>query len=312
MTTPANSNGKPQEGLELMRSATELVVKTRGAGDNFHTPYAQSVYGRALVKFGRTEEGSRLLVQAIENRRKNRPGTRQLAQMLESQAAALIDLGRHADADIALNEAAGIRAKIGDTLASGLLNAAVLTRADLFLASDRPEDARQLVTSLPPPSDDVDGISRTALDVALMTARTELARGQAAVAIETSAHARRQIEASRLRGFLAQYEARAALTEGQAQLLAQHPASALEALKRSEALSAALYDRNSPVIAQVEIALAECHLALGEKDQARAAYVAASKIHAVHAELGPQIKVRLHTLQARLAQTHEVDVLGKR
>ena len=133
-----------------------------------------------------------------------------------------------------------------------------------------------------------------------MTARTEIARGHAAAAVELAAHARRQIEASPLRGFLAPYEARAALTEGQAQLLAQHSDSALEALKRSEELSAALYDRSSPTIAQVEIALADCYLKLGEKGQARTAYAAARKIQAVHAELGPQFQVPLHALQARL------------
>ncbi|RQP24718.1 serine/threonine-protein kinase [Piscinibacter terrae] len=253
------TSGKPHEGLQLIREALDLVLRTKGENDSFTTPYAQSVYGRALVKYGRTEEGSRLLARAIDNRRTHRPGTRQLALMLESQAFAMTDLRRYDEAAAALDEAAGIRKKIGDTLGSGMLDAAVLGRAELLLARGRPDDAMTALAALPLPAGGANSVTRRNLDVAILMSRIELARGHAAAAAAIAARARNLIESSPLRGYLAQYETRAALAEGQALLQDKKAEPALAALERSKAVGVALYDPSSPVMVNLEAALVQCH-----------------------------------------------------
>ena len=60
-------------------------------------------YGQALWFGGQEEEGLSYISQAIQNRRKNRPGTHYLAQMLESQALALASMGENEKAQDSLN-----------------------------------------------------------------------------------------------------------------------------------------------------------------------------------------------------------------
>src|SRR5262249_32283925 len=71
------------------------------------------VYGNALATIGRPEEGLPYISAAVQNRRRNRPGTRYLGQMLEEQALVLIDLGRYNEAERLFHEADEIRDKIG-------------------------------------------------------------------------------------------------------------------------------------------------------------------------------------------------------
>ena len=101
----------------------------------------QLEYGWALARIGRIEEGLDSIEAAVKNRRKNRPGTRFLAAMLEYQARVLIETGDYAGAASALDEASAILDKTHDTSDWRRTD----YRARLFLAMGRIEDAAPLV-----------------------------------------------------------------------------------------------------------------------------------------------------------------------
>ncbi len=101
--------GATREGLEHLARARELVLATRGADDPFYAPQALLEHGTALVRAGDPQTGLVDIEAAIDNRRRNRPGTLYLAQMLELAALALDHLGRAAEIDTLLDEAEQIR-----------------------------------------------------------------------------------------------------------------------------------------------------------------------------------------------------------
>lgn len=70
------------------------------------------------------------------------------------------------------------------------------------------------------------------------------------------------------------------LAEGKGLLLLHRSADALPLLQRAVALSSELYDRErSPAVADAQIALADCLMALGKRIQIRALLAQAKAIH---------------------------------
>ena len=299
----ANS-GRAEEGLALLREAKDLVIRTKGAEDIFHLPRVLSNYGSALIQHGQIEAGVAELSTAIELRRPQRSGTRLLAQMLESEAPGLIVLGRYPQAAALLNEASAIRGKIGDRPGSAQFVANALARVELALATSYVDDAAVAIEGLTAEGDGgPDHLSQTSLAVAIARAKTALAAaGRTAEAIDRPGAARRAIEASPSREYFKTYEAQATLVEGKGQQLLHHPGDALPLLKRAVVLDSELYDRErSPVLADAQVALADCYLDLGKRDEAKALLAQAKAIHAAHTELGEHFKAPLRRVAARLA-----------
>ena len=83
------------EGLRHLANALAVCLELKGPDDAFFTPQILLMYGEALRDSGHLEEGLASISRAVENRRKNRPGTRYLGQMLISQASAFADLGEY-------------------------------------------------------------------------------------------------------------------------------------------------------------------------------------------------------------------------
>ena len=102
-----------REGLEHLEGALAAVMRTRGPSDPFYTPQALFSYGMALEGYGRYEKALEQITLAVDNRRKNRPGTVYLGQMLEEQARTMIELGLYDRAEAALDEALAIRTHAG-------------------------------------------------------------------------------------------------------------------------------------------------------------------------------------------------------
>jgi thioredoxin-like negative regulator of GroEL len=108
------------------------------------------------------------------------------------------------------------------------------------------------------------------------------------------------VEGSHLRPYLKAYEADADLLEGRAHLAEGKPAAALPLLQRSHQLHSELYDERSLLTADAKVALAQCFLALGKRDEARALAQQATAIQATHREVGEQLRAPLRTLQQSL------------
>ena len=298
------NTGRPEEGLRLLAGAKDLVMRTKDASDIFHTPRVLSNYGSALIQYGQIEAGVAELSTAIELRRQDRSGTRQLAQMLENVAPGEIALGHYAEAARLLDEASAIRTKLGDQPASAQFNANALARAELALATTRKEEVARVLASLPGEADPTRP-PPTSLGILVERARLSLVMSRPQDAVAISGRARRAIEASPLRPYLKIHEAGAALVEGQGMLADGRPSDALPLLSRAVDLASTLYDRGrSPVLADAQIALAECYLDLNQPADAKPLLVQALAIQVTHKELGEHLRRPLGDLERRLAQEH--------
>ena len=294
------NTGRPEEGLRLLAGAKDLVRRTKGASDIFHTPRVLSNYGSALIQYGQIEAGVAELSTAIELRRQDRSGTRQLAQMLENLAPGEIALGHYADASRLLDEASAIRTKLGDQPASAQFNANALARAELALATAGKEELARVLARLPGEAGPTRP-SPTSLGILVERARLALVTSRPQEAIAIGGRARRAIEASPLRPYLKIHEAGAALVEGEGMLADGRPSDALPLLSRAVDLASALYDRGrSPLLADAQIALAECYLDLRQPTDAKPLLAQALAVQATHKELGEHFKKPLRELEARL------------
>jgi eukaryotic-like serine/threonine-protein kinase len=292
--------GRGDEGLALLAAAKQRALKIRGIDDSFHTPATLLEHGNVLARMGRLEEGLADMQAAIDNRRANRPGTLYLATMLESAAMALIDLGRWKQAQANLDEATAIRINGGLAPRTVLHNFNTSQRIRMALAEDRIQDARKLINDYVVDPDEALGISFTAVEQWLLTAEVDLAAGDASAAIEYAQRARGKIETSGLAAYLPLHSLRADLIEGSAALQANRPTEALPLLQRALDTAVEHLAAPSPRIAEVQIALAECRLALGDVEQARSLAEAAASIQASHDDMGEHYRRPLLRLQAQL------------
>ena len=294
---------RPREGLALLQEATDLAVRTRGADEFFHTPMARMVYGRDLLNYGKTEEGLVPLGQSIDAmRRGERSETHMFADALELSAGGEIGAGHYLRAKAILDEASSIRAKLGDTAASGLLNNALIARARLLIATGNAEEAARTLRASPVKPDAAGNLTYPWLDVSLARAEVDLALSHPGAAIDQAAMVRKKIEDSGLAPYFKRWAAQAALLEGQGLLLTKRAPEALPSLQRAVQLGSEVYDRDRSLqLADSQIALASCLLDLGQDDQARTLLAQATAIHTTHKDIGDQFKSPRRRLEARLS-----------
>ncbi len=292
--------GRTTEGIALLQAAKQRALQIRGADDPFHTPVTRLELGNAQARVGRLEEGLADMRVAIASQRANRPGSIFLATMLENEASALVDLGHLAEALVGLDAATSIKVNGGLPLHAAPYNFNTGTRIRLALANGHLDTAQTLLNELSVDPDESMGISFTGIQQLLFTAEVDLAAGRARSATEVAKRVRGKIETSGLSQYLSFYTMRADLIEGSAALLDNHPTAARPLLQRTLAVREKLLAPASPRIAEAQIALAECYLALGDVKQAQSLAVAATAIHTMHRELGEHYRRPLRQLQAKL------------
>jgi serine/threonine-protein kinase len=292
------ATSRTAEGLEHIERAKQILLRTRGAEDPFFAPQVFLEYGRALANMGRWEEGLAYVVQAVENRRKNRPGTRYLAQMLVLQASILIDLGRFAEARRALDEADEIAKKVNyPTTYMGAHE-----RARLLIATGRAGEADSALDTFHPPTPVPGALELDSWRVHVSKAENALARGDNEVAAQLAGKVLRELSATSARDYVKWLEARAAFVQGRANLQLGHPSDALPLLLRVVELRQSTVDAVSPVLAMARIGLADCYLDLGDSAKAIDLAGAAKKALGSHRELGTQYLGPLQNLEKRLRQ----------
>jgi len=272
--------GRLREAIQTLRKARDLAIELRGAEDSFYTPQVLLEYGWALARSGQIEAGLESMSQAIANRRKNRPGTRYLAVMLEEQASLLVELGEYAQAAKLLDESAGILTATHDT--TDWRNN--FYRAKLLLAAGRTEDAAKLVSE-PAPQPTLSG---KYLRDAQLSGEIALARRHASAAIRWGGELRRLIETSSARPYLGQEEAAAALLEGSAYLQDGQFDKASPGLERAVELREAMLDPASPLLADAYAALAQCRKKQGDPAEAASLIEKVRGILGRHPQIGPQ------------------------
>ena len=284
------------EGLQHIEHAKDILLRTRGADDPFYAPQVFLEYGWALANLGRPEDGLVYIAKAVENRRKNRPGTRFLAQMLNEQAVVLADLGRYAEATRLTDEATAIEKKVGAPLSYLKID----LRARLLLAAGHTSEAAAALDALHPPVPQDGTLSLDAVKLQASKAEVALASGDAERAARLAAEVNNQISSDSVRDYLKSLRGRASLVEGRADLLRGRASEALPLLQRSVDLRHSVMDPQSPGLAEAQTALAECYFDLGDRDRAAALADNARKIFASHRELAAYYTQPLQLLQKRL------------
>ena len=292
------ATSRPQEGLQHMERAKDILLRTRGAADPFYAPKVFVEYGQALASVGRLDDGLAYISRAVENRRKNRPGTQYLGRMLEEQASVLIDLGRYAEAKQVADEASRVAKQVNFPPTY----TAVDDRARLLIAADRANEANAALDAFHPSAPAEGALSLDAMKLLALRAEIALARGDAETAAQLAGQVNRELSASTARDYLKWLEARVALVEGRANLRMGRPSEALPLLQRAVTLREVILDPVSPALADARIALAECYLDLGQPDRAARLAADARRTLASHRELGSQYTRALQELQQRLRQ----------
>ncbi|MEO5559287.1 MAG: tetratricopeptide repeat protein, partial [Dokdonella sp.] len=219
---------------------------------------------------------------------------------VEIAASDLLELGRAPEALAYLDEASEIKAKSGIPPRTSRFNFNTGVRIRLALAQGQVESARSMLGELFVDPKETRGLSFTAMDQALLTADVDLADGHTDAAAEIAAQVRQKIEKSGLQAYFEFYTMRADLIEGEAALQDNRPQAALPLLQSSLKMREKLLDPSSPKIAEAQIALARCHLAMGDLKQAQTLATSATAIHSLHKELGEQYREPLRQLQAQL------------
>ncbi len=291
---------RPMEGLAIMASAKDKILKTRGA-DPQTVPWALNRYGRALLQVGRLEEGNEVLSEAVGNLRKYRPGSGYLATTLDLQATGLTELGHYQEARALLDEASQIHSNIHDEPV--YVNENLAARSHLLLATGRTAEADKVLDGFFMKDPAPGALSLTWARGSLARADADLGGRKPEQAVELGSSVRSAVERSPSRVYFKNYEAQTALAEGNGLLRLHHPADALPVLKRAVDLSSELYDRGrSPALADAQIALADCLVDMGERTQAHALLAQAKAIHATHKQLGEHVRRRTNDLERRLSQ----------
>lgn len=293
-------SGRTREGLQLLERAKQLALRIRGIDDPFHTPQILLEHGYAQVRLGLLEEGLTDIDAAITNRRKNRPGTLYLATMLEDAALALIDMGRSTEAVRNLDEAAEIKLGSGLVRNAAPFNFSTALRIRMALVGGDVESARSLVGELFVDPDESRGISFAAIEQWLLLAEAELTAGNDEAAAELTRRVRERITDSGLAKYLPFYQSRADLFEGEALLHQKRCTTALPLLQRALITRQAVVDANSPGISEIQIALADCYLDLGDTSRATVFADEARVIQLSHTQLGEQYRQPLRQLEERL------------
>jgi serine/threonine protein kinase len=291
------ATSRPGEALLLLAKAKDACLRTKGPDDPFYTPQMLLQYGMALHAFGQPETALASIEKAVANRRRNRPGTRYLGQMIEDQALVLIDLGRSAQARQLLDEAAAIRAKVGKEMDTNYL----IPRVQLALAAADPADASDIVESYYGSLHTSDPLSSTLLSAFHARAEIALLKGDGAAAVAIARRASDAISASPMAPHLKLHYIRFMREHAQGELLLHHPAAALPLLERALATELPIVDPTAPDLAVSEASIGAAWLDQGDRAAAQSHLRKAQSIVRAHRTIGESFLRPVRRLAARLA-----------
>ncbi|HWC98772.1 MAG TPA: protein kinase [Candidatus Sulfopaludibacter sp.] len=287
---------RPREALPLLQKALDSCLRTKGPDDPFFTPQMFLQYGMALQAVGRPEEALANISKAVENRRRNRPGTRYLGQMIEDEALVLVDLGRSTQARQLLEEAAAIRTKVGKKIDANYL----VPRIKLALASADPADAAAVVERNYGAVPESGPLTLDLLNHLEARAEIALLQGDGAAAVALARRLSGIIAASPLGENLKVHQFRALREQGRG-LVLMHDAAAIPLLEAALKSEVAIVDAACPDLAISEAVLGAAYSDAGNRGAAQAMLTKAQAVLHAHREIGDLYVRPVRDLAARLA-----------
>ena len=285
-----------QEGLEHILEAKAQIPKLVGSTDTLHRPVILRSVGVALLKVGDLDG-------ALDNLEESMAVLRTLdkpqlagAFTLEDIADVLMGLGRLTEARQALHEANTVREQINQPgrARGGLLSARLAEEEGHLLEARRIFDAIDPVDpSTPRNRVSVIVLTTVDADIELRSGKLENA---ARLAASASDIARKTDFASALKTKVATSE----LIEGLSRLRLGDAEAARPLLERALATRQDKLFPKSPLIAEAELALAECDLAQGRRSDAAARIDRAAAIEEQHSSLAARYTEPVVRLRSRL------------
>jgi len=296
-----HATGRRAEGRQWLASA--LAKLGRGPGTdtpNVIDPVHRN-YAAGLLNDGRVEEAlDRADADVASIRARGAEGL-PFAGVLRLSALADATLGRHAEAQRALDEALKVSNAAGGMGAGVAGNLLTLDQASLQLARGDAAAALATLAHVTPPRDaaTMPFVSDTTL-ASILSARALLMQGRVDDARAAAQRARDAIAAAPVPAYFPVLEAEAALRLGQAQQRLGDLAGARASLERAVALRRENDDPDwSPWLAESEVALADCLLDLHDAAQARTLLQSAARIQSRHPALAAGLREPLARATAR-------------
>ena len=298
-----HATSRREEGRRLLDSALGKIGQGRGNYTlSFVIAVVSGIYGKSLLAEGRIAEAEKFVAVDVDDARQHYPESDPLAKALRTQGALFTALGRYAEAEKLLDEALGTWQRIaGSTADPATSNPYLLEQAHLWLARHDPSAAVAVLGKVTSPKNASHLLLRLGeTNATILLAEAYLQQDRTADALRTAQQALEHIQRSPLRAYYQTLEADAALRLGQAQQRSGQQQAAQTNLERALSLREANDDKNSPWLAEAQVALAECLVSLGERTRARTLLASAKAIHATHRELGEYFKRPLRELVERL------------
>ncbi len=287
---------RPRDALEVAAKAkADAPVVGQDADAGILRNYAFAIAGRAQVRAGAPEAALADAEDALATIRAVKRNDSYLAATLGVNAEVLTELNPD-QAQRPLEEAIQIRKRIG----AKPIDTYTLMYIRIALDTGRIAEARQAFAALPSLSGDALSMTANGIRRALADADIDLAEGKFDDAAKAASDAVARARASELAPYLRSAISDGELLEGLARVRSGDAGGARPLLADALALRTALYLPQSPRIAEAQLALAECALALGRRDEAAGLVAQAGTIEKQHSVLSPRYRRPLERLRAQL------------
>ncbi len=292
--------GRTRESLDLLTRAKQQFLALPGAESPTDVAYVlgtRASYYRLAGDFETSMNDIGVAVKTLRRGAKNVT----LGVAIAETAATWMELGRYDAAHEALDEAAAIREAAGQKPGTAAFNPVIEKRVDLAVRQRRFDEAARMLDSYVVPEGAGERLPRFALVREILTAEIGARSGSFGTVAVHAAKVRAMLQASGHPELFGRVSSRIDFYEGMARLDKGDSGNALPLLQAALAAREELSLPTSPYLAEVQIAVAECQLALGHVAQARELAARAQAIHAQHKELGEHFREPLRRLLQRLA-----------
>ena len=289
------------EGRALLQHALDDVQGGKIASGE--VPEVMGFYGWLLLFDGRLAESERYIAADVDDLRKNYPGSTPLTARLATQGLLYTELGRYDEADKVLREALETwRKSLGPTTVDATGNLYILRQARLEIAMNKPTEALATLSHVGKPKyAEHLPLLLDELNAKTLMAAAYVEQKKYSDAAAMAGDVLTKLRQSPLRNYYQSLEADASFWLGEAQLDSGNLNSARINLEHALQFRQTSENEQSPEIAQAEIALANCHIDLGDRETGARFYTKAAAIAAAHKELGRQYTEPLKRLASRLA-----------
>jgi len=288
--------GRLSESEKLLQQAQDSAVKLLGNSETFHLPTVRDELAQTEFALGNFAVAADLYRRAIAARESTRAGTRQHAHMLTNYARLLTQMGHADESERLLGRAIGYYEHSGVDV--GASDVPVVMSAALS-GLGRHREALEVLDRFPKGRE----LLTTAMQIELEMRRAEAltAIGQADTAESTLRRQLQRLQELPQRQQWRLLEAQGRILLGRLLLRRQLPNDARELLETAMSWRLADLSPHSPLLAESEVALAQCLLMLGDIPTSRSLLVKAQAIDDFNTELAEEYRSPLRQLSVRLA-----------